>query len=293
MTAATPTSAHARLEASDLTLGYTDTSVVRDLDLRVPTGRITVIVGANACGKSTLLRTLARLLRPASGQVLLDGRPIRTVPTREIATRLALLPQSPVAPEGLLVRDLVGRGRHPHQRWFRQWSPADEEVVEAALAMTDTATLRDRPLDQLSGGQRQRAWIAMTLAQDTDLVLLDEPTTYLDLAHQVEVLDLVGRLNRERGRTVAMVLHDLNLAARYSDSVVVMKEGRVVAHGTPTAVLTTDLLADVFGLAADVLRDPRSGLPVVVPRAGHHPRPRTPHPSHHLEQGELTHVPHL
>jgi iron complex transport system ATP-binding protein len=283
----TGTTSTSRLRAERVTVGYGGAPVVRELDLALPDGQVTSIVGPNGCGKSTLLRTLARLLRPTEGRVLLDGRPIRTVPTRDIATRLALLPQSPVAPEGLLVRDLVGRGRHPHQRWFRQWSTADEEVVEAALAMTDTATLRDRPLDQLSGGQRQRAWIAMTLAQDTDLMLLDEPTTYLDLAHQVEVLDLVARLNRERGRTVAMVLHDLNLAARYSDSVVVMKEGHVVAHGTPTDVLTTGLLADVFGLGADVLRDPRSGLPVVVPRSAHRP-----HPPHHPEQGELTHVSH-
>jgi iron complex transport system ATP-binding protein len=274
-----------RLRAERVTVGYGGAPVVHELDLAVPDGQVTSIVGPNGCGKSTLLRTLARLLRPTSGQVLLDGRPIRTVPTRDIAARMALLPQSPVAPEGLLVRDLVGRGRHPHQRWFRQWSAQDERVVEAALELTDTASLRDRPLDQLSGGQRQRAWIAMTLAQDTDLMLLDEPTTYLDLAHQVEVLDLVRRLNRERRRTVVMVLHDLNLAARYSDSVVVMKRGRVVARGAPADVLTPGLLADVFGLAADVLDDPRTGLPVVVPRSAH---PSLNHP----EQGELTHVPH-
>jgi iron complex transport system ATP-binding protein len=185
--------------------------------------------------------------------------------TRDIATRLTLLPQSPVAPEGLLVRDLVSRGRHPHQRWFSQWSKKDEEVVEAAMAMTDTTALRDRPLDQLSGGQRQRAWIAMTLAQDTDLMLLDEPTTYLDLAHQVEVLELVCRLNRERSRTVAMVLHDLNLAARYSDLVVVMHAGRIVTQGPPAEVFTAQMLSEVFGLEADILSDPRTGLPIVVP----------------------------
>jgi iron complex transport system ATP-binding protein len=213
--------------------------------------------------------------------------------TREIATRLALLPQSPVAPEGLLVRDLVGRGRHPHQRWFSQWSPADEEIVESALAMTDTGALRDRPLEQLSGGQRQRAWIAMTLAQDTDLMLLDEPTTYLDLAHQVEVLDLVTRLNRERGRTVALVLHDLNLAARYSDVIVVMKHGRVVTQGSPTEVFAAPLLAEVFGLAADVLTDPRTGLPIVVPTSSATRPPGRPGPPQHPhEQGELTHVSH-
>jgi iron complex transport system ATP-binding protein len=267
-----------RLRAESVTVGYGADPVVRDLDLAVPDGRVTTIVGPNGCGKSTLLRTMARLLTPASGRVLLDGRPVHDLPTRDVARRLALLPQGPVAPDGLLVRDLVGRGRHPHQRWFRQWSPDDEQVVESALELTDTAHLRDRPLDQLSGGQRQRAWIAMTLAQDTDLMLLDEPTTYLDLAHQVEVLDLVTRLNRERGRTVVMVLHDLNLAARYSDHVVVMRAGVIVAEGAPSAVFTGELLAAAFGLDADVLSDPRTGLPIVVPA-----------PSRH--QKELTHVP--
>ena len=254
-----------RLGAEGVTVGYGGEPVVRDLTLDLPDGLVTTVVGPNGCGKSTLLRTLARLLKPSGGTVRLDGEAIDAVSTREVSRRLALLPQSPVAPDGLLVRDLVGRGRHPHQRWFRQWSPDDEQVVEAALRMTDTWDLRDRALDELSGGQRQRAWIAMTLAQDTDLVLLDEPTTFLDLAHQVEVLDLVTRLNRERGRTVVMVLHDLNLAARYSDLVVVMKQGAVVLQGPPREVFTEALLEDVFGLRADVLDDPRSGLPVVVP----------------------------
>jgi iron complex transport system ATP-binding protein len=254
-----------RLSARGITVGYGGEPVVHDLTVEIPDGQVTTIVGPNGCGKSTLLRTLARLLPPSSGQVVLDGAPITSMGTRDIATRLSLLPQSPIAPEGLLVRDLVGRGRHPHQRWFAQWSRQDEEVVEAALTMTDTSDLRDRPLDQLSGGQRQRAWIAMTLAQDTDLMLLDEPTTYLDLAHQVEVLELVCRLNRERARTVAMVLHDLNLAARYSDLVVVMHEGRIVTQGSPTEVFTTEMLSDVFGLEAEILPDPRTGLPIVVP----------------------------
>ena len=257
--------ASSRLGAEGVTVGYGGEPVVRDLTLDLPDGLVTTVVGPNGCGKSTLLRTLARLLKPSGGKVRLDGEAIDAVSTREVSRRMALLPQSPVAPDGLLVRDLVGRGRHPHQRWFRQWSPDDEQVVEAALRMTDTWDLRDRALDELSGGQRQRAWIAMTLAQDTDLVLLDEPTTFLDLAHQVEVLDLVTRLNRERGRTVVMVLHDLNLAARYSDLVVVMKQGAVVLQGPPREVFTEALLEDVFGLRADVLDDPRSGLPVVVP----------------------------
>ncbi|MGH3347165.1 MAG: ABC transporter ATP-binding protein [Nocardioides sp.] len=254
-----------RLSTRGITVGYGGEPVVHDLTLEIPDGQVTTIVGPNGCGKSTLLRTLARLLPPSSGQVVLDGAPITSLGTRDIACRLSLLPQSPIAPEGLLVRDLVGRGRHPHQRWFAQWSHQDEEVVGAALAMTDTSDLRDRPLDQLSGGQRQRAWIAMTLAQDTDLMLLDEPTTYLDLAHQVEVLELVCRLNRERSRTVAMVLHDLNLAARYSDLVVVMHGGRIVTQGPPADVFTTEMLRDVFGLEAEILPDPRTGLPIVVP----------------------------
>ncbi|GAA4691188.1 ABC transporter ATP-binding protein [Nocardioides conyzicola] len=256
---------NARLRTESVTVGYGGDPVVRDLSLDLADGHVTTIVGPNGCGKSTLLRTMSRLLRPTSGTVYLDGESIHDVHTRQVARTMALLPQSPIAPDGLLVRDLVGRGRHPHQRWFSQWSPEDEQIVDRALEMTDTAALRDRPLDQLSGGQRQRAWIAMTLAQDTDLLLLDEPTTYLDLAHQVEILDLVTRLNRERGRTVVMVLHDLNLAARYSDTIVVMKDGVVVTQGAPTDVFTPALLATTFGLAADILPDPRTGLPIIVP----------------------------
>jgi iron complex transport system ATP-binding protein len=271
-----------RLSTASVTVGYGEDPVVHDLSLTVPDGKVTTIIGPNGCGKSTLLRTMARLLKPSSGAVLLDGRPVHDLPTKEVAKRMALLPQSPVAPEGLVVRDLVGRGRHPHQRWFSQWSPEDEQAVETALEMTDTADLRDRALEQLSGGQRQRAWIAMTLAQDTDLLLLDEPTTYLDLAHQVEVLDLVTRLNRERERTVVMVLHDLNLAARYSDLIVVMKDGRVAAQGTPHEVFTPELLTTTFGLTADVLTDPRSGLPIVVPVCS---------PTTVADSRELSHTP--
>jgi iron complex transport system ATP-binding protein len=254
-----------RLRTESVTVGYGGDPVVNDLSIALADGRVTTIVGPNGCGKSTLLRTMSRLLKPTSGTVLLDGESVHDRHTRDVARTMALLPQSPIAPDGLLVRDLVGRGRHPHQRWFSQWSPEDERIVDLALEMTDTADLRDRPLDQLSGGQRQRAWIAMTLAQDTDLLLLDEPTTYLDLAHQVEVLDLVTRLNRERGRTVVMVLHDLNLAARYSDTIVVMKDGVIVTEGSPGDVFTPAMLATTFGLQADVLSDPRTGLPIIVP----------------------------
>ncbi|MEU7176138.1 ABC transporter ATP-binding protein [Micromonospora tulbaghiae] len=256
---------NARLGAENLTVGYGGDPVVRNLTLDIPDGAITTVIGPNGCGKSTLLRTMARILAPTAGRVRLDSRELHGIPTREVSTLLSLLPQSATAPEGLVVRDLVGRGRHPHQRWFSQWSPDDEAAVDRALALTDIADLGDCRLDQLSGGQRQRAWIAVTLAQDTEIMLLDEPTTYLDLAHQVDVLDLVLRLNRERGRTVVMVLHDLNLAARFSDLVVVMSAGEIVAQGIPEEIFTPALMADAFGLDADVIPDPGTGLPIVVP----------------------------
>ena len=254
-----------RLAAEHVRLAYDDRVVVDDLDLTLTDGSCTAIVGPNGCGKSTLLRALGRLLRPTSGQVLLDGRQIARTPTREVAKVLGLLPQSPVAPEGLTVADLVARGRHPHQSWLRQWSRDDEALVAEALAWTGMTDLAARPVDELSGGQRQRAWISMALAQGTDLLLLDEPTTYLDLAHQIDVLELVARLHAERGRTVVVVLHDLNLAARYAQRLVAMKDGALVASGTPQEVLTEALLAEVFELEARVLTDPVAGTPMVVP----------------------------
>ena len=254
-----------RLAAEQVTLAYDDHVVVRDLDLQLVEGSFTAIVGPNGCGKSTLLRALGRLMRPTGGQVLLDGQAIARTPTREVAKVLGLLPQSPIAPDGLSVADLVARGRHPHQSWLRQWSRDDEAVVAEALTWTDIAELADRPVDELSGGQRQRAWISMALAQGTDLLLLDEPTTYLDLSHQIDVLELVGRLHAERGRTVVVVLHDLNLAARYAQRLVAMKDGVLVSSGRPEEVLTEQLLADVFDLEARVLPDPVSGTPMVVP----------------------------
>ncbi|MGY2064194.1 ABC transporter ATP-binding protein [Blastococcus sp. SYSU DS0619] len=254
-----------RLAAEHVRLAYDDQVVVDDLDLQLTEGSFTAIVGPNGCGKSTLLKALGRLLRPTSGQVLLDGRAIARTPTREVAKVLGLLPQTPVAPEGLTVGDLVARGRHPHQNWLRQWSRDDEAVVTEALSWTSMSELADRPVDALSGGQRQRAWISMALAQGTDLLLLDEPTTYLDLSHQIDVLDLVGRLHAERGRTVVVVLHDLNLAARYAQRLVAMKDGALVASGAPAEVLTEQLLADVFELEARVITDPVAGSPMVVP----------------------------
>jgi len=245
--------------------GYGGAPVVRDVSLSVPAGEVTTIIGPNGCGKSTLLRVLARLLRPDSGEVRLRGEPISGLRTRELATQLSMLPQNPVAPEGMTVADLVARGRQPHQPWYRQWSREDEQIVEDAMDSTGVLDLAERPLDELSGGQRQRAWIAMTLAQQTDIVLLDEPTTHLDLAHAVEVLDLVMRLRRDTGRTIVTVLHDMNLAARYSDRLVVLREGVVLAEGTPGEVLVPDLLAQAFGLEAIVFQDPAQGLPTVVP----------------------------
>ncbi|WP_407445796.1 ABC transporter ATP-binding protein [Rhodococcus sp. (in: high G+C Gram-positive bacteria)] len=259
-----------RLVAEHIGLGYGDRLIIDDLDLEIPTGVITTIIGPNGCGKSTLLRSLSRLLKPRTGQILLDGHNITTMRTRDVARVLGMLPQAPLAPEGLTVADLVARGRHPHQSWLRQWSSDDEGEVAAALARTGIADLADRPVDELSGGQRQRAWISMALAQGTDILLLDEPTTYLDLAHSVEVLDLVDRLHSELGRTVVMVLHDLNLAVRYSDHLVVMKDGRIVRSGPPSEVISAELLAEVFDLDASVIEDPVSGRPLIIPIGTRH-----------------------
>ncbi|RBY90573.1 ABC transporter ATP-binding protein [Blastococcus sp. TF02A-26] len=258
------------LTAEGLSLAYGERTVIEGLDLVVPAGRITAIVGANACGKSTLLRSMSRLLSPRAGQVLLDGRAVHRMPAKELARTLGLLPQSPIAPEGITVADLVGRGRHPHQGVFSRWSREDDAAVAAALEATHTTELADRAVDELSGGQRQRVWIAMALAQQTDLLLLDEPTTFLDVAHQVEVLDLLTDLNRTRGTTIVMVLHDLNLAARYADHLVALAGGRVHAVGTPAEVLTEDCVRAVFGLDSTVIVDPTSGAPLMLPLGRHH-----------------------
>jgi iron complex transport system ATP-binding protein len=262
--------ASTRLFTDAVTIGYGDRVVVDGLDLAVPDGRITVIVGANACGKSTLLRGMARLLRPSSGTVVLDGEAVHTRSTRDVARVLGLLPQHPITPEGVTVVDLVGRGRHPHQGLLGRWSADDERAVAEALARTGTADLADRLVDELSGGQRQRVWVAMALAQGTDLLLLDEPTTYLDVAHQVEMLDLLTDLNRRSGTTIVMVLHDLNLAARYADHLVAMKAGRIVAEGAPRAVVTEHVIREVFDLDSQVILDPVAGSPLVVPVGRHH-----------------------
>ncbi|WP_338485953.1 ABC transporter ATP-binding protein [Streptomyces sp. SCSIO 75703] len=270
-TPAAGTAGAARLRARGVTVGYGGRTVLDGLDAEIPPGVVTTIIGPNGCGKSTLLRTLARLLRPTEGTVVLDGEDIATLRTRDVARRLGMLPQAPVAPDGLTVADLVARGRHPHQSWLRQWSSDDAAVVERALALTGVADLADRPVDSLSGGQRQRVWISMTLAQGTDLLLLDEPTTYLDLAHAVDVLDLVDDLH-ESGCAVVMVLHDLNLAARYSDHLIVMRDGAILAQGHPRDVITADVLYEAFGLRAAVLDDPVGERPLVVPIGRTHVR---------------------
>ncbi len=256
-----------RLESRSASFGYGGRVVVDGLDLHVPDGKLTVLVGPNACGKSTLLRGMARLLRPASGTVLLDGHSIHEQPTRTVAQRLGLLPQSPTAPEGITVLDLVARGRQPHQHWWSTWSPEDEKAVTEAVRQTDVEHLLDTEVESLSGGQRQRVWIAMALAQQTDLLLLDEPTTFLDIAHQVEVLDLLSRLVSVGARTVVAVLHDLNQAARYADHIVAMREGRIVTEGAPESVVTREMVAEVFGLSSIVVPCPATGAPLVVPAA--------------------------
>jgi iron complex transport system ATP-binding protein len=261
--------AHHTLAADRLQLAYDSMCIVNDLSVEIPLGKITVIVGANACGKSTLLRGLARLLKPRSGTVLLDGQSIHSMPTKQVATKLGILPQSPIAPEGITVSDLVARGRYPHQRWYRQWGRHDEEVIEHALAATNTTDLASRSVDELSGGQRQRVWIAMALAQETDIMLLDEPTTYLDMAHQIDVLDLLVDLNAEHGRTIVLVLHDLNQACRYAHHLIAMSGGSIVASGPPSEVVTEELVHEVFSMRSKVISDPVSNTPMVLPIGRH------------------------
>ncbi|GAA4066759.1 ABC transporter ATP-binding protein [Actinomadura miaoliensis] len=263
--------AGARLRGTELTLAYERRTIAEGLSVAVPDRSFTVIVGPNACGKSTLLRALARILKPAAGTVVLDGRSIADWPAKRLARTLGLLPQSSVAPDGITVADLVARGRYPHQSLLRQWSKEDERVIAESMAATGVADLADRPVDELSGGQRQRVWIAMVLAQQTPLLLLDEPTTYLDIAHQIEVLDLCARLHDE-GRTVVAVLHDLNHAARYATHLIAMRGGRIVAEGAPGDVVTAELVEEVFRLPCRVIDDPETGTPLVVPAARHRVR---------------------
>ncbi|GAA2081054.1 ABC transporter ATP-binding protein [Streptomyces albiaxialis] len=256
-----------RLVGRDLTLGYDQRTIAEELNVAVPDRSFTVVVGPNACGKSTLLRALSRMLKPTRGSVLLDGSDIAGMHAKALARTLGLLPQSSIAPDGITVGDLVARGRYPHQGLLRQWSKEDERVVEESMEATGVGDLGERYVDELSGGQRQRVWIAMALAQQTPLLLLDEPTTYLDIAHQIEVLDLCARLHEEEGRTLVAVLHDLNHAARYATHLIAMKGGSVVAEGPPGDVVTADLVEEVFGMPCRVIDDPETGTPLVVPAA--------------------------
>ncbi|OLS36701.1 ABC transporter [Alkalihalophilus pseudofirmus] len=258
------TNRHA-ISANELTLGYDEKVVIDQLDVHIPEGEITVFIGGNGCGKSTLLRSLARLLKPQSGSILLDGEAIHKQSTKEIARQLAILPQGPEAPEGLTVLQLVKQGRFPYQGLFSKWTAMDEEKVQEALRATHLTELKDRPVDSLSGGQRQRAWIAMTLAQDTDIILLDEPTTYLDMTHQIEILDLLFDLNEKEGRTIVMVLHDLNLACRYAHHLIAVQDKGIYAEGKPEDVITCDLVRDVFKMECQVTADPLFGTPLCIP----------------------------
>ena len=261
-----------RLFAEGVTIGYDNRIISKDLSVAIPDRSFTVIVGANACGKSTLLRALSRLIRPSTGSVVLDGQSISSFPAKEVARRLGLLPQTSIAPEGISVADLIARGRYPHQKLLRQWSREDEAAVVSAMEATKVTELSHRLVDELSGGQRQRVWVAMVLAQQTPLLLLDEPTTFLDITHQIELLDLLGDLNRRDGQTIVAVLHDLNHACRYATHIIAMRDGAVIAEGTPRDIVTAELVEAVFGLPCMIIEDPIAHTPLVIPR-GSHPRP--------------------
>lgn len=253
------------LNTSHLNIAYGDRLIVEDLNISIPKGKITALVGANGSGKSTVLKTMARILQPKSGTVLLNGKSIHKQSTREVAKQLAILPQNPTAPDGLTVYELVSYGRFPHQKGFGSLKSEDRKIVDWAIDATGMNEFADRALEQLSGGQRQRAWIAMALAQETDILFLDEPTTFLDMAHQLEVLQLLEQLNAESSRTIVMVVHDLNHAARYAHHMIAIKKGQAIAEGAPAEVVTSSVLREVFGIEADIVTDPRSGVPLCLP----------------------------
>ncbi|MER2127751.1 ABC transporter ATP-binding protein [Solibacillus sp.] len=258
------------LQTNNLHAGYEQKLILNDVNISIPQNKISIIIGANGCGKSTLLKTMARLIKPASGEVILDGKSIHQMPPKKLAKTLGLLPQSPVVPEGITVADLVGRGRFPHQTLFGSWSKKDYEAVAEALEMMNITEFADRNIDELSGGQRQRVWIAMALAQQTDILFLDEPTTYLDITYQVEILDLLTDLNKKYGTTIVMVLHDINLSARYADYLFTMKEGQLIAEGTPQDIVTSELIKETFQLECAVITDPVSHTPLILPIGRHH-----------------------
>lgn len=257
-------------QAEQLVAGYDRKTVIQGIDLVIPSNKISVIIGANGCGKSTLLKTLARLIKPISGQVTVDGKPISKIQPKKLARIVGMLPQSPIVPEGISVADLVGRGRFPHQSMFSGWSRKDYEAVAEAMEIMNITEFANYDIDELSGGQRQRVWIAMALAQQTDILFLDEPTTFLDITYQVEILDLLTDLNRKHGTTIVMVLHDINLSARYADHIFAMHEGKLVAEGSPAEVITSTMVKDIFGLNCTVIPDPLCGSPMVVPKGRHH-----------------------
>ncbi|MBD3921615.1 ABC transporter ATP-binding protein [Paenibacillus sp. PR3] len=257
-------------QAEQTVSGYENKTIVQGISLSIPSNRISVIIGANACGKSTLLKTLARLIKPTSGSITLDGKQIDKIPPKQLARVLGLLPQSPIVPEGISVADLVGRGRFPHQTLFSGWSKKDYEAVAEAMEIMKITELANQNIDELSGGQRQRVWIAMALAQQTDILFLDEPTTFLDITYQVEILDLLTDLNRKRGTTIVMVLHDINLSSRYADHIFALRQGKLVAEGEPSKVITSELVKDIFGMDSTVIQDPVSGTPLIVPIGRHH-----------------------
>ena len=258
------------LKAEHLTAGYDKKVIVNDVTISIPDGKISVLIGANACGKSTLLKTLVRLIKPSSGEITLDGKHIDKIPPKKLAQTIGLLPQSPIVPEGIVVADLVGRGRYPHQSFLKGWSREDSAAVAQALDSMGISALANRNIDELSGGQRQRVWIAMALAQQTDILFLDEPTTFLDIAYQVEILDLLTDLNRKSGTTIVMVLHDINLSARYADHIFVMHNGRLTAQGKPSDVITKDLIKGAFSLDCDIIKDPVSDSPFLIPKGRYH-----------------------
>lgn len=252
------------IATQNLDIAYDETIIVKAMDMNIPQGKITSIIGPNGCGKSTVLKAVGRVLKSKNGSVYLNGEDIRTLPTMEIAKKMAILPQTPTAPSGLSVGELVAYGRFPHQKGFGKLTLEDKKIIHWALSVTKLAEFEHREVDAISGGQRQRVWIAMALAQQTDLILLDEPTTYLDLAHQLEVLELLYDLNRKQGRTIAMVLHDLNLAARFSDYMVAIRDGQIICHGKPVNVMTSEILMQAFSIDAEIVRDPRTGKPVCI-----------------------------
>jgi len=257
-------------EAEGITAGYDNRTILHNVSMNIPSNQISIMIGANGCGKSTLLKTMAKLIKPTSGQITLDGKPINKIPPKQLARVLGLLPQSPIVPEGITVADLVGRGRYPHQTLLKGWTKKDYEAVTEAMEIMKITEFANRNIDELSGGQRQRVWIAMALAQQTDILFLDEPTTYLDITYQVEILDLLTDINRKHGTTIVMVLHDINLSARYADHIFALHNGKLVAEGEPSKVITSKLIEDIFGLHCTVIRDPISDSPSVIPIGRHH-----------------------